>query len=692
MLYWIPYAFVRISVFFIAGIILAIWYPGFLHIHVAIATLISLVGGYFLIFVYNRSRKRTVVNPGFIALAAVFIAGYCHVHFKQQVNRPDHIAHLSTPATFYTGVISNYGQEKEKTWKEVVSVTHVFDGVQWHAASGNVLLVIKKDNNSKGYQYGDRLFINGYPNLVNGPANPGEFDYKSYLANKHIHHQQFVTAENIVILQNEPPSRMMAFSISLRRWADATLKRYIRGEQERAIASALILGVTDGLDQELMGAYAATGSLHVLSVSGLHVGILYLIVMILLKPLLKWRNGKWVVAAISLFTLWLYACVTGLSPSVLRAVTMFSFMVVARPFNQRTNIYNVLGASAFMLLLFDPFLLLSVGFQLSFLAVIGIVYLQPLLYNLIELENRFFDEIWKITAVSIAAQLATFSLGMLYFHQFPNYFLLSNLYVLPLGFVILVGGLALLAFNFITPVAALIGWVLEMVVSLLNQLIFFTEALPFSVISGIQITTTQCVILIVLIIGITLFLQHRKMWMLCVSAISTLVFSALSWTHYIDQVVPPQLAVYKIPGFSSFDLIEAGTAFHFSSHDIPIDKMRFHVQPNRVIHEVQNVMDGNEQAFSRPFEWGRIVCWKGRSILQLTAPPGEMERPVRFDYIVISQNAIQSMTDLPKSISADFIIIDSSNSFRQAERLMKSDSTHGRVHSIWHQGAFQKTI
>lgn len=693
MLYWIPYAFVRISVFFIAGIVLGVLYPRMIPIQYAVATLGGLVALYFLIFLYNRSRRRTVINPGLVGLTAVLVGGYCNVFLSREANKPDHITNLHKPVSFYSGIVSRYGQEKDKTSKEVLSVTSVFDGEEWLPATGDVLLVIRKDSTPAGIRYGDRLLIEGSPSPVNEPANPGEFDYRNYLANKNIYHQHFLPADKIVVAGNEPPSRLMAMSISMRLWADAALKKHIRGDRERAIASALVLGVTDGLDQDLMGAYAATGSLHVLSVSGLHVGILYLLIMVLLKPLLKWRNGKWVVALLSLCLLWLYACVTGLSPSVLRAVTMFSFMVVARPLGQRTNIYNVLGASAFLLLLFDPFLLLSVGFQLSFLAVIGIVYLQPLLYNLFEPENRFVDEIWKITTVSVAAQVATFAIGLLYFHQFPNYFLLSNLYVLPLGFVILVGGLGLLACSFFTPLAALVGWALEIVIKVLNELIFLTESLPFSVISGIHITTAQCIVLMVLITGVTLFLQHRRMWTLYAAAISCVLFSAASWRHYQHEVTPPRLAVYKVPGFSSIDLIERGHAFYFTGSNIPAEKINFHVQPNRVRHQVRNLSPVDIQPFSSELSWGRVVAWNGATILQLTAPPADDARtPLRFDYIVVSRNAIRSLDDLPGNISAGLIIIDSSNSFRNADILLRSNTAQRKVHSVWHQGAFQKTI
>jgi competence protein ComEC len=688
MLYWIPYAFVRISVFFIAGILLAVYGPQ-IPLLWSVGILISLVVLYFTIFFLNRARQKRLLNPGFIGLLAVLAAGYVNVYFSTDSNRQGHISRADE-IDFFEGTITRYGQEKESQWKEVIAVERVHSGNQWTTANGDVLLYIPKADFPKGFRYGERLLIKGSPQPVTGPLNPGQFDYRQFLAHKNIFHQHFVKPESLVITGYEPASRLLDVSISMRRWADRQLKAVIHGKDEQAIASALVLGITDGLDNDLMGAYAATGALHVLSVSGLHVGILYLVLMLMLKPLTKLRHGKWVIAGVSLLALWMYACVTGLSPSVLRAVTMFSFMVIAKPLDQRTNIYNVLTASAFCLLLFDPYLILSVGFQLSYLAVLGIVYLQPLLYNLLEPDNRFLDEIWKVTSVSIAAQLATFSLGLFYFHQFPNYFLISNLYVLPLGFVILIGGLAVLAVSFFSPLAALVGLLLEYSIRLLNYLINLTEGLPFSVISNIRISLTQCMLLFFITLAIVLFVQHRRAWMMYAAAFSMLAFAALSWVEHFDDS-GPHLTVYRVAGNSCYDLMDGGTAYHFNLGSVPL-KSSYHIQPNRLLHHVEVVRDGSAQSFSRELDFGRLVSWHGRSILQLTANPGELQHSVHVDFLIISNNALRSIDDLPKSISYGTVIVDSSNSFRIAEKLLQQDQSKTRMHSVWQQGAFDKSI
>jgi competence protein ComEC len=189
---------------------------------------------------------------------------------------------------------------------------------------------------------------------------------------------------------------------------------------------------------------------------------------------------------------------------------MFSFVALAKPLGWRTNIYNTLATSAFVLLLYDPYLIMSVGFQLSYLAVLGIVYLQKPLYNLWLIDNRVGNWVWEITCISIAAQVATFALGMLYFHQFPVYFLVSNLFVIPLSTAILVGGILLLAVSWLSAVADLVGWLLQWLIEILNWTVMVTEKLPFSIISGIHLTTFQCWLIMAALLSLIFMLEYRN--------------------------------------------------------------------------------------------------------------------------------------------------------------------------------------
>lgn len=336
MFSWTPYALVRVALVFAAGIILGLYFPELLPIQVVSFLFCVLLVGFTTIAYLKWRKKLKQFNVGFIGVIALFLAGYINVYFSTDYYRADHFVHDSEKIVHYQVLIAKQSQEKENSWKveaEVQAVEH--ENSSWTPRSGKVLLYFSKKDYAQPFYYGDVLLIRGNPELLKEPSNPGEFDYKKFLTYRKTYHQQFLREHDAIKIGYEPSSQIVAYSISAREWADAALKKYVHGKQEQATASALVLGVTDGLDNDLIGAYAATGSLHVLSVSGLHVGIIYWLILLIFRPLNNTTKGKWILAIFSIVVLWGYAFVTGVSPSVLRAVAMFSFVALARPWGQK---------------------------------------------------------------------------------------------------------------------------------------------------------------------------------------------------------------------------------------------------------------------------------------------------------------------------------------------------------------------
>lgn len=696
-MYWIPYAFVRIVVFFSAGILLGIYFPEILSEQYAVTLFFCFLTSYAFLFLLNWKKQRSVINPGFLGLAVVFVSGYLNVLFYTHSRQDDHISRIDQSVEYYRATVADFPIEKPAYFKQVGLVSAVRIGGEWHPYQGKVLLYFSKNTFQTPYRYGDDVLIKGAFNKVQPPSNPGEFDYQRYLAFDNIHHQHYLNKDDLLHVGYDPPSVVIATAIRIRSWAEQQLSAAVHGERERALAHALVLGVVDGLDSELLGAYAATGSMHVLAVSGLHVGILYWILLLMLKPLKKYTWGKWVITVISLVVLWGYACVTGLPPSVLRAVVMFSFVAVAYPLNFRTNIYNTLAASAFCLLLFNPFLLMSVGFQLSYLAVLGIVYFQPKLYALLEPKHAVWDEIWKISCVSIAAQLSTFALGLFYFHQFPNYFLLSNLFVIPLSFFILVLGLGILAFSFISAVTFVFGYVLTWLIKLLNFLVFATEALPYSLTTNIYITTTQCWILMLLVLALCLFHRFRKVHFIYVGAALIFVFAGLSFSHVYEVTGQKKMTVYKVSGHSVIDLMEGGRTYVYTDSVLHnrTETIQYQVQNNRLMNGVYQSHPLHQQPFSRSFHGGQLTHWNGKLIVQINTPDFTLPKGLKVDFLIISSNAVRSLRTVLKEATPSYIIIDSSNSFRWAGELLEEKEKFPGdyvVHSVWHEGAFDVLI
>ncbi len=686
MFYWIPYAFVRITAAFIAGIILNIVFPDVVDTGTGFILVLVLTTAYFLIVFINERRRRYMINPGFTGLTVVFICGYMNAALHRQDRWEDHISRVDK-ITRYTAVAVAQAEEKSNSWRQVLQVRAIYDSGRWHHASGRVMAYFPKSDPAV-FRYGDVLLIQGSPRVVPGPANPGQFDYQRYLSWRNIFHQHFIRSGEAQLVGHDPPSAILDYSIKVRIWALSILERHIAGDRELAIAQALVLGVTEDLDNELTGAYAASGAMHVLAVSGLHVGILYMIIAILLKPLNRTAGGKWIFMLVSMCMLWGYACVTGLSPSVLRAVAMFSFFALARPLNYRTNIFNTLASSAFCLLLYDPFLIASVGFQLSYLAVIGIVWLHPMLYRLWEPESRVWDEVWKISAVSIAAQLITTPLTLFYFHQFPNYFLFANLFIIPLSTAVLAGGLALLAVGWLEPVAAIVGWVENLAITFLNYLVFKVQQLPYAVRSDIQISMLQCLFLTGSIVTLMLFFQLRNRKYLIASWICILGFGIDSWYQH-TRLSGCRLVVYSVRG-GAFDVIDNGIVYAFLDSAMRNEKrvVDFSISPARGMYGGSAVRPLEGQVFARELNGGKLIRIRDRTILYLDRAI-EVADTITVDFLILSKGVSYSAEAVLGKISAGTVILDGSYSYFVADKTLHSLPEQLRVHSVVHHGAFE---
>lgn len=692
MFRWIPYTFVRTVLFFIGGILLALYAPDLISGQLAILLLASLTVFYFVV-VFAGHRIRRILNPGVIALPLVFVLGFVHLNRKTESRDPEHLLHTLDTISHYKAVITRFSEEKPRSWKVEARVLSVHTKGGWIQKNGKVILYFSKQDFPVPFGYGAVLLMKGSPRVIQAPGNPGEFDYKRFLSFKNIYHQHFLRGNDVIRIGHKPPNQVMAYAIRVRDWAEATFKQFIKGEQEQAIASALVLGVKDGLDNELMKAYSATGSMHVLAVSGLHVSIIYIIIFWIFKPLYKLSGGRWMVAILCLLILWMYAFITGLSPSVLRAVAMFSFLAIAKPWARSTNIYNTLAVSAFFLLLFDPYMITAVGFQLSYLAVLGIVYLYPRFLSLWEPRQRLVTEIWKVICVSVSAQTATFSLGLLYFHQFPNYFLLSNLLVVPFAFVILILGLLVLSVSFVSSVAMVVGYCLEMIIRFVNFMVFSIESFPFSLTKDVYVSAFQCVLLMGLILVFIGLAESRKFKYLIVASLIIILYASAQWLHFLREENIQKLTVYKVPGHTAMDFIDRGQTYFLSDSVLRQDsqKINFHVTPNRLIAGVKSVI--TDYPNTRSFKGCELMAWQGKVLLHITDPGFEVPDQLFVDCLIIGNNAVYEVGEIALKLNAVKVVLDSSNTFFFADRFLEEAKLYNLdVYSVLHEGAFALKI
>lgn len=299
----------------------------------------------------------------------------------------------------------------------------------------------------------------------------------------------------------------------------------ILDHQANQIAKALLLGQKKSLDKEVSEAYATAGAMHVLAVSGLHVGIIYGFFFLFVKPYRLSVRKRVLYLSGLILLIWSYAMLTGMSPSVMRAATMFSLMAMAQMKSRSPSIFNAIALSALILLVFDPFLIYAVGFQLSYAALLGILIIQPLLVRLWLPKNRVLEYAWQISTVGIAAQLATFPISVYYFNVFPVYFIISNLVAIPGAFLIMSFGVPFMLLSKIPILGEGLAWMSEKLIILVNTLIFWVQDLPFSRISGIYVSL-NFVWLYTFVLGaiLMLILYPNKKLLYGLTAFATTIF------------------------------------------------------------------------------------------------------------------------------------------------------------------------
>lgn len=702
MFKWLPYPFLRFTPVWIFGI-LAAYYTSWQFPPYFLAA-IALV---YTLFLFGIPRKhRFTWHPllGLTGMLWLFVSAYTFTGYRYTDRQSDLSDLTNLDYTHYVATVVEPAEAKTNSFKSVLKLNYLLkydsiEGVRTRGMQARVVVYQPKADSTHLFDYGDQVLVKGLPQPVKGPANPHEFDYRRFLSLQHIGHQHYIPQDNWVKKGSHILNPIMDYAYQWREACQNIFRENIGDPQARGIALALVLGIKNELDGDVRAAYAAAGAMHVLAVSGLHVGIIYLVIAFFLKPLE--RRGQWgkvFKAIVCLLALWSFALLTGMSASVMRAATMFSFIIIASASRRRTNIFNTIAASAFFLLLYDPLLLLSVGFQLSYLAVLGIVYLQPKIYAWFTPKSRWLDWLWGLTAVSIAAQLATFPLGLLYFQQFPVYFWLSNILVIPAAYLILSLGLLSFIVGFAAPALVYYPtWLLEKIIQLVNHGVKGIERLPGSVLQDIYFSSADTLALYLAIVFLLLLLHYRRfrfVWMLSAS----LLFIAVSrGFHMYRANANSSITFYHVPKQSRIDLSHGRSVIHLGDQD---PKAMYHVAANHVQKGARTTFIADSTDFNKlaVHDWQNIklMVWQGKKIAMVHSRFDhslQLAKPLEVDLVVLCNNALYSLDNLATYLRYDQLIIDSSNTYYRARKL--ADEARERkiaYHCVPLQGAYEYHI
>ncbi|MCW3118613.1 MAG: ComEC family competence protein, partial [Chitinophagaceae bacterium] len=549
--------------------------------------------------------------------------------------------------------------EKHKSFKAEASVNYILPKGQAEAADGRIILYFSKDSSLPILNYGSKIIIKKKLQPIKSTGNPGSFDYKRYCLFQQLTHQVYLKPGEFAVLNEKNEQWLTLFIYGVRQKVLDIIQTYIPGEREKGLAEALLIGYKDGLDKTLVQSYTHTGVVHIIAISGLHLGLIYWLLVLLSKPLQRRKNTKWLKPVVVITGLWLFSLLAGAQPSVLRSAVMFTCIVLGESLGKKSSVYNSLAASAFLLLCYNPFWLWDAGFQLSYAAVLSIVIFMQPVYNWFYIKNKLLDLIWKMNAVTLAAQILTIPLSIYHFHQFPNYFLLTNFVAVPLSSLIVLGEIFLCAISFISPAAFLTGKILQGLIWLMNTFIERVESLPFSLWDGMQIGIAQAILLIITVTAISFWLLNKQTKGLVAALSALLCFVLLRTVSFIKVQNQQKIIIYNIPQRQALDFLDGRNFFFVGDTTLVNDDfaVSFHVKPARILNRTS-------ETAAAPFIHGGhgyfIYADKHILLLDKTIFFARPEKKDTIDLLIFSKNPDVYIAQLAEKFVISQVVFDSS--------------------------------
>jgi competence protein ComEC len=680
---WQRYPFVRLFLPFIIGILLSF------ELNIDNKTGLWLLAACipFILFLHYFQLRtlsyyhRLIPGLGVTFTALLFGAGITGYHN----HRSDILHFINNGATKGTFIITieDVPINKPSTIRLIVRVnSRIINGIL-QKCDGKAMVYFQRSDEAKKLRYGDQLIVTTSFKPMAPPMNPGVFNYSAYLSHQGVYSTTYIADSQWKLFKKASGFNLIRLATELREKFIKLFAAQHPGQSELAVASALVLGYDDNIEPELRTAYQNSGALHILSVGGLHLGVIYLVIANMLFFMKQKVWSDFLRAFILLSVVWFYALITGLCPAVLRSAVLISFVIVGDCVNREQNIVNTLAASAFLLLVIDPHQLANVGFQLSYLSVAGIVIFEPVIRKTWSPKFLVSRWIWSLTTVSIAAQLAATPVSLFYFYQFPNYFIFSNYIAIPLSSLAIYAGMLTLV---TTPVIWLTHQFADLFfgsVWFLNQSILFFSNLPFSTLKNISLSVFEVIALYgILLSGFgAIVYRNKKLLTLFIASclIAGLSFLFEQQIHRKQQT----LIVYAIAKTSAIDFFNGQTCYSFSAPANKKDsaQIQYQVNVNRIRSGIGRIIQSNLYSDSAYLTKGRNKredgFWKNDSFylfgnLRLTVQQGKWISgpipliPLTTDYLLLTGNPYPDLSQALKRYHFRHLIVDGSNSITNA--------------------------
>lgn len=576
--------------------------------------------------------------------------------------------------------------EKQNSYKAEATVAVLQNG-QLQPTAGRIVIYFKKESSPPLLQYGSQIVFARPLQKIKNAGNPGGFDYERHSLFHNLFYQVFLSGKDYVVQPQRQINPFRQHLFTAQQWVLNVFKKYIPGKIESGMAEALLIGYRNDLDRDIVQRYSNTGVVHIIAISGMHLGLIYWLVLFPFKFFPKRKSVLIFQAIAAIVVLWFFSFLTGASPSILRSAVMFTFIALGEIGGRRSSIYNTLALSALLILLFDPFSLWDVGFQLSYAAVLSIVIFSKAINNWLYVKNKWLRTGWQLIAVTIAAQILTNPLVAYHFHQFPTLFLLTNLVAVPLSTLLIYALLALLAVSFFSPAAKGVGYLIQYAIQWLNRFIDWVNGISFSLIDQISFTIPMTLCLFATIAAAGWWLLRRSPRAMVAALFSLTLFVGLYTLQFVQHQRQQQLIVYNVPQHTGIDIVQGGQ-YIFVGDDALLEDgflQNFHLKPSRVLHQMSltNQLPGIATTpAALQLGSSKIVVLSSKIDFTDSAT-------IHPDVLLITGNPNITLEDANRVFHPRLIVADASNKYYRIKRWQQEASRlHLRLHAVTEQGAY----
>lgn len=667
----------RMTIGFLTGILVAYYFkptPSFVFELLFIASCVFVIAYFF--------SKRNAANAIYFGLATYFLAfgigastQIIHTDSFQKSNYIHEKSIFDKPHLISVAI-------KEKLRSSAYNDRYIVlvNQIDGKKKSGRILLNVRKDSLNHSFEIGTHLQIKGSL-YQNSPAkNPNQFDYGKYLENKQIYAQMYADASDIKmgsIMEKD----VWYYTAKLRTKIIRNLEKTHFNKAELHVAIALILGQQQDISPEIIRDYQFAGAVHILSVSGLHIGFILLFVTFILKPFPNTRRGSFIKLIIILLSLSSFGFIAGLAPSVLRSVTMFSFVAIGMYLRRSTNIFHTLLVSMLLILLFEPSFLFDVGFQLSYVALFFILWLQPLLSQLWMPKTVISKYFWDILTVSFAAQIGAFPLSIYYFHQFPGLFFVTNLVIIPFLSIIMGLGVLVMVLAAFDTIPLFLVQFLEWSIFILNKIINSIASLEQFIIQDIPFNWQLLLSVYVLLIATIIWFKKPSFNRMVLAMLTLIVFQITYFqTH---GTVQNQLELVI------FNTKKSSLIAERNGENITVyanDSLLKSVSKNKTFASYSM---GNFSSLKAKKRLQNLIYFNGKKIL-IVDSVAVYPKNSRPDIVVLTQSPKINFERFLQTTKPKMVVADGSN-FRTIQKLWKATCLKQKIpfHATGEKGFYR---